>query len=178
MSKLKRIEIKKRGPRRGLYSLCTPVRDRDEVHDLVIAMIQRLRHEGLDGLSANQCGENKQLFITDVDGDGIRIYMNPVVTIIDHDMDEHLEICASYDKARTRFRHGHVIVEATSFKGQQFFIDTSSSIYPDAVGRRLSARIQHEMEHLFGMDIRDEPDVAAGDTCLSDLLITPHKRTG
>lgn len=176
MRKLKKIEIKKRGPRRPLYSLCTPVRHTDEVHDLVLSMIWRLRDEGLEGLSANECGEAKQLFITNVNGDGIRIYINPAVTIIDHDMDEHKEICASYDKARTRFRHGHVIVEATNFKGQRFVLDTSNPVYPDDVGRRLAARIQHEMEHMFGMDIRDEPDLAAGQTALADLLIVPERR--
>jgi peptide deformylase len=176
MRKLQKIEIKKRGPRVALYSLCSPVHNNAEVHDLVLAMIHQLRDEGLDGLSANECGVNKQLFITDVPGDHIRIFINPVVTVVDHDMDEHLEVCASYDKARMRFRHNHVIVDATNFKGERFLVDTSSPVYPEDVGRRLAARIQHEMEHMFGMDIRDEPDVAAGQTALVDLLITPERR--
>lgn len=176
MRKLEKLEIKKRGPRGPLYSLCSPVGDIEEIRPLVLAMLKRVYDEGLEGLAANQCGVNKQVFVTDVIGDYIRVFINPIVTIVDHDMDEYHEICASYDKARTRFRHGHVIVDATNFKGQRFILDTSSPQYPDETGRRLAARIQHEMEHMFGLDIRDEPDVSAGETSLSDLLVVPERR--
>lgn len=176
MTKIKKVEIKKRGPRGPLYTMCSPVEDMGAIRPLLLGMLKRLYDEGLYGLSANQCGETKQLFITDVPGDHIRVFINPVVTIVDYDMDEYEECCASYDRKRKRERHAHVIVDAINAKGERFVLDTSSPTYPDETGRRLAAQIQHEMEHLFGLDVRDEPDGTPERTALSDLLEQPERR--
>lgn len=176
MTKVKKIEVKKRGPRSPLYSVCTPVDSVFEIRPLLLAMLRRVYLEGLDGLAANQCGEAKQLFITDVPGDHIRVFINPIVTIIDYDMEEQEEVCASYDRKRTRLRHAHVIVDALNSKGERFVLDTSNHTYPNEAGRRLAARIQHEMEHLLGLDVREEPDVSAEQTALADLLSQPERR--
>lgn len=175
MTKLKKLQIKKRGPRGPLLSMCSPIDDIGAIWPTLLAMIKHVYENRLDGLSANQCGLNKQLFITDVPGDHIRIFINPIVTLVDFDMDEHDECCASYDKPRVRYRHAHVIVDALNSRGERFVLDTSSPTYPEEVGRRLAARIQHEMEHMFGLDVREEPDVSADQTALADLLVKPAR---
>ncbi len=175
MRKIPKIQAKKRGDRGPLLTLCSPVDDIEEVYPFVMAMIKYVIDHKLDGLAANQVGLAKQIFVTDVPGDHIRVFINPIVTITDHDMEACEESCCSYTKERTRYRHAHIIVDHLNLKGERLILDSTSPAYPEAVMRVLAARVQHEMEHLLGLDVRVEPDLAAEQTALSDLLLSPQR---
>lgn len=175
MRKIPKLEAKKRGDRSLLYTLCSPVDDIEEVYPFVMAMIKYVIDHKLDGLAANQVGLAKQIFVTDVPGDHIRVFINPIVTITDHDMEPHEESCCSYMKGRTRYRHAHVIVDHLNLKGERLILDSASPVYPEEVMVRLAARVQHEMEHLLGLEVRQEPDLAAEQTALCDLLLSPQR---
>jgi peptide deformylase len=103
------------------------------------------------------------VFVTDVLGDGLRVYINPILTITDYDQAEVEECCHSYPRTdATRLRHKHIILDYLTFSGKSEILDTMDGKYSVDVARRLAVRIQHEMEHLYGLSVRDEPKVGEG----------------
>lgn len=168
------LRIKQRGPRASLFNRCTPITDLESERDWILQLIRLVIKNELEGLSANQAGINKQVFVTDVRGDGIRIYINPTLTIIDFDQKLVRDKCFSYPSVPyKRYRHTSVIVEAQSFDGSGFILDTTESKYNGDVAIRLAARIQHEMEHMHGIDVLQEPNVGDGQKALADLSQKP-----
>ena len=169
-----KLTIRKRAPYGALLVPCEPVYDIPEARPWIVALASVLYANKLEGLSANQCGLPYRAFLTDVRGDGIRIFINPQITITDYDQEEIVEHCSSYRAGTVRQRHAHVIIEAQNFSGEHFFLDTAN-LYLNPVrnkkaGWRLSAAIQHEMEHIDGLDVRVEPTLPRRET-----VVYPHE---
>jgi len=168
-----KLKAKKREPNGSLLSLCSPIESIEEIRPFLVSLARMVVRDKLEGLSANQVGVAKQVFITDVPGDCIRFFINPIVTIVDHEQSPIHESCASRRITVERYRHAHVFIDALNMKGQRFIIDTSSPVIPADVGLRLSARIQHEMEHMLGICTKTEPDVSSEQMALADWLLLP-----
>lgn len=159
-----KLHIRKRAPFGALLVPCEPVIDIPAARPWIVALASLVYKHKLEGLSANQCGLPYRAFLTDVRGDGFRFFINPQITITDYDQEEIVEHCSSYRAGTPRLRHAHLIIEAQNFSGEHFFLDTSD-MYLDKernkkAGWRLSAAIQHEMEHLDGLDVRVEQPVS------------------
>lgn len=167
-----KLHVQKREPYGSLYSLCSPIRNIEEERPWVVILIQYLLRNHLEGIAANQAGIEKQLFVTNVKGDGIRVYVNPIMTITDYDEEIVSEHCGSHPRSDVeRYRHAHVLVDYLSMKGEREFLDTSDPKYPPRVAARLSARLQHEMEHLCGLNVRCDPQ--KDEPCLEDFCQEP-----
>lgn len=149
------LRIRKRAPRGALLVPCQPVEDIEAARPWIVALAKLLYTNRLEGLAANQCDLPYRAFLTDVRGDAIRIFINPSVTIVDYSKEEVVERCSSYNDTSTRYRYAHVIIEATNFSGEDFVLNTAT-LTNEPAGRRLSAAIQHEMEHLGGCDVTVE----------------------
>jgi peptide deformylase len=155
---MKPLHITQRAPYGGLLSICSPVQDLKKEQPWIVQLVRIVIHDELEGLSANQAGINKQVFVTNVRGDGIRVYVNPILTIIDFDQIEYEEFCKSYPRTDVpRTRHSHIMIDYLNFSGEPDVIDTTDPKYARDVGLRLSARIQHEMEHMYGLSVREDP---------------------
>jgi peptide deformylase len=151
----------KRAPYKGLLKVCKPVVDIPQAHDWMVQMSRIVHRDKLEGLSANQIGINKQAFVTNVRGDGMRFYINPTLTITDYDMIGYNEQCASYPRNhKRRQRYTHVIVDFFNWGGERVVVDTMHQKYRPDVALRLSARIQHEMEHVNGINVRKVVSIA------------------
>jgi peptide deformylase len=152
------LSIRARAPYKHLLKKCEPVQDLEAAKPYIVDMVRLLVANKLEGLSANQCDWPYMVFVTNVKGDmGPRVFINPQVTVVDYDEEVYIERCASYPRNKKgvpRWRHAHVIVDAINYKNESFILDTTDPMYPDSVARRLSATIQHELEHLYGVDVR------------------------
>lgn len=171
MPRKRRVYIRKREPNGSLLTMCRPIQDVKAAQPFVVELVRQLLHNKLEGLSANQLGVSSQVFVTNVIGDGIRIFCNPILYIDDYDQEEIVEECASRRITKERLRHQHVMVDALNFKGDRFVLRTLDYSHKPDVAFRLSARIQHEMEHMYGLCTRTEP--SPEQTALADLLEQP-----
>lgn len=162
-----RFKLKRRGPYGPLFIPSDIVRP-DEIterwdatlREVVIQLIKACRFEGLESLSAIQLGYPARVFILNVDNDRLRVCINPEITITDFDEEQYEEICGSYySRTAGRYRHRHLILSANSLEGSPFFLDTADPLFPAGVSRNLSVRIQHEIEHLNGVNVRDDPEL-------------------
>lgn len=159
----KQLHITQRAPYKGLLSICSPIHNIKAEQDWIVQLTRLVIKNELEGLSANQVGINKQVFVTNVSGDGIRIYINPILTITDYDQHQYEEYCASYPRTNVmRYRYSHIILDYLSFSGESDIVDTTDHKYNRDAALRLSARIQHEMEHLYGLDVRSDPPEGEG----------------
>ena len=149
--------------------MCEPVEDIQEFRPVILGMVHYLYKHKLEGLSANECGYDKQVIVTNVPGDFIRILINPQMLILDYDMELVEERCASYTHPIKRHRHAHVLVDALNLKGERVVMDTSAKTY-GVTGPKIAARLQHEMEHMLGLDVTSDPDLSVEQTSLADLL--------
>ena len=167
-----KLRLKKREPNGPLRELCIAVPEgKDEKHlwtnadrAIMLEMARHMLKDKLHGLSANQLGVNIRMFATNVPGDIVRVFVNPEVDITDYDQSTSAEACGSYvTPVAYRLRHRHLIIAAKSLGGLSFFLDTADPKFSDEVSELLSYRIQHEMEHLDGLNARAEPQMEQGD---------------
>lgn len=162
-----RLRLKRRGPHAGLFNTSTPVPAISSTvwaahaHVVIVELVRTALHYNLESVSAIQIGAPLRVFVLRVPNDIIRICVNPSITITDFDEVEVLERCGSYDTSAPtlRNRRRHVILSAKSFGGTPFFLDTSDPMFPEDVSLGLSCRIQHEMEHLDGLNVRYDPQM-------------------
>lgn len=165
-----KFKLKKRGASAPLSVLCDPIPLRDmkspwsdEDRVMVVQLVRNMLRSKSESMSANQIGGTGRVFCTNIEGDVLRIFMNPELDIIDYDEEQVTECCASFPRSDVlRHRHRHVIVFAHSFAGNPFYLDTADPLFNDEVSKRLSYRIQHEMEHLDGINVRADPELQMG----------------
>ena len=113
-----KYHITQRSPYKGLHSVCNPITDLPSEQGWLVQLGRMALKDKLLGLSANQLGITAQAFVTNVPGDGIRYYINPDLTVIDHDEFEYEEVCASYRRSTCdRLRYSHVIIDYHTFGG-------------------------------------------------------------
>ena len=140
----------------ALHSPCTEVTDIDgEVREFIPYLIRIMRNEDGIGISANQVGINKAVFITNVPGDHIRIFINAGIRGTRGPDLNVKEGCLSYPgKQLITQRKRHVLVHALNLSCEQFMIDTSDRIYKPKTSALLSVCLQHEIDHMNGIDMR------------------------
>lgn len=139
-----------------LITPCDPVEDLDStVRKYLPKFIKLLIDNDLHGLSLNQVGINKRLFIMDVPGDHIRVFVNPEIKTYGREVISE-EGCGTFPGKRVRhIRKRHAVMHAFNLKGEQFYVDTGYKMYSSRVSMLMSAVMQHEMDHLNGVDMRE-----------------------
>ena len=151
-------ELKLVAPRHGaLTTPCVRVKKiSTDVREFVMELIKLMRKEDGMGITANQVGDSRAIFIAQVPGDHIRIFINPEIIWVGEDTVRTVEGCLSFpDKTLKAQRKRHAIVRALNLKGDTFLVDTRDAIYPEKVSILLSICMQHEMDHINGKDMRD-----------------------
>jgi len=114
----------------------------DELSILVAGMFEALKHERGLGLAAPQVGRSLRLFITDVEDDKPRVFINPEIVQTSPDEVDYEEGCLSFPGLYTIVkRPASVRIQAFGEKGRPFTIDA---------GGMLARVILHENDHLDG----------------------------
>ena len=118
--------------------------------DLALAMLDSMRIERGIGLAGPQVGELKRIFVTHVEGDMPRVFINPQIIRTSNDQNAFEEGCLSIpgvyaDVVRPVF----VGVQAWNEKGRPFTLDAEGM---------LARVILHEYDHLGGVLFLDHLD--------------------
>ena len=139
-----------------LRTPCTHVEDIDEdIRKLVINMIRTMREEDGMTLSANQVSRSESIFITNIPGDHIRIFINPILEGTGGGDIDTYEGCLSFGGKRLhRQRKRHAVIRAFNLKGEQFIVDTRYKLYSESTSSLVSTCLQHSMDHINGIDMR------------------------
>lgn len=133
-----------------LREVCPEVKDVDEsVEVLVRDLRDSLPRPGGAGLSANQVGVLKRVFVFEDQGE-VRACINPRLVSASEETEEELEGCLSLPGVAVPVpRHLAVVVE---------YMDLEGSIRRLEVEGWLARVFQHEMDHLDGRLILDRTD--------------------
>ena len=132
-----------------------------KVKQVIVDLIDSMRHEGLVGMAAPQIGENYQIFVTEPretpfrtkdQSDSLRVYINPRIVKKSSAQIIIYEGCGSVGAANLFgpvLRPKEVTVEAFSEEGKKFQL----------TGDGLLGRvIQHEMDHLNNIEFIQKVD--------------------
>ena len=116
--------------------------DCDEVRDLVEQMFETMYAEDGIGLAAVQVGFLFRVFITKVQDDRERVYINPEIVETSIEEEAAEEGCLSIPGVRADVtRPLKVSVQATGLNGRTFRLNAQGL---------LARAIQHELDHLNG----------------------------
>ncbi len=133
-----------------LREVCPEVRDIDEsVERLVRDLTDSLPRPGGAGLSANQLGVLKRVFVYEDQGE-IRACINPRLVSVSEETEEELEGCLSLPGVTVPVpRHLSVVLECLDLEGNPQRLEVEGWL----------ARVfQHELDHLDGRLILDRTD--------------------
>lgn len=126
-----------------LYKQAAAVSDINEkIIRLTDAMIESLSfHKGI-GLAGPQVNEQLRLFVTHVQGDVPRVFINPEIIMTSNEMTPYEEGCLSVPGIYADvMRPAQVSIQAWNEKGKPFTLDAEGM---------LARVIQHEYDHLRG----------------------------
>lgn len=120
-----------------------PVAEFDEkLKSLVADMFEAMRRDRGIGLAAPQVGVSSRVFVTDVEGDGQRVFVNPEIIMTSPEVSEYEEGCLSFPGLYfTVKRPASVKVQAFTEKGKPFTVDAEGL---------LARVVLHEFDHLEG----------------------------
>lgn len=120
-----------------------PVVEFDEkLKSLVADMFEAMRRDRGIGLAAPQVGVSSRVFVTDVEGDGQRVFVNPEIIMTSPEVSEYEEGCLSFPGLYfTVKRPAAVKVQAFTEKGKPFTVDAEGL---------LARVVLHEFDHLEG----------------------------
>jgi len=120
-----------------------PITEFDEGLALLCAqMFEALKRDHGIGLAAPQVGVSKRVFITDVDEDKKRIFVNPEIVMTSPDLVEYEEGCLSFPGLYFMVkRSSNLRVQAFNEKGKPFTVEADGL---------LARVILHEYDHLDG----------------------------
>ena len=129
---------------------CTEVDEiNEDVERLIQDLVDSLPRPGGAGLSANQIGVVKRVFVFENDGE-IEACINPRVISESEDMEEEIEGCLSLPGAVMPVsRHLAIELEYTDLQGE------TKQIYAEGWLARV---FQHELDHLNGKLILERTD--------------------
>jgi peptide deformylase len=114
----------------------------DEVRKLAKDMLETLSGKGV-GLAAPQVASPLRIFVTDVEGDKPRIFINPEIVLTSQELVTIEEGCLSLPRLYLDvIRPEFVRVQAWNEKGRPFTVETDGF---------LARVIQHENDHLDGI---------------------------
>jgi len=120
-----------------------PVKDiDDQVRKLAKEMLETLAGQGV-GLAAPQVNVGQRLFVTLVEGDKPRVFINPEIVLTSQELATIEEGCLSLPKLYVDVvRPESIKIQAWNEKGRPFTVET---------GGFLARVIQHEYDHLDGV---------------------------
>lgn len=142
-------------PSPKLLEEAEPVTDFGQVtQNIIDLMINTVyTHKGM-GLAATQIGYNKQIFIIDCAANSensasdLRVFINPELTALSKEKVRNGEGCLSFPGLYEQvFRSKSVAGKALDREGKEFEFDHSGDVFAVA--------IQHENDHLHGINIID-----------------------
>ena len=120
------------------------------IEDLAAAMIDAMHTGKGIGLAGPQIGELKRLFVTHVEEDDPRVFINPQIIQTSHDQATYEEGCLSIPGIYADVERPYEItVQAWNERGRPFTIDAEGL---------LARVIQHELDHLNGVLFLDYLD--------------------
>ena len=125
-----------------------PVSDIDEdTRNLIGKMIEILEKNKGVGLAAPQIGEKKRIFITQIPGDILRVFINPEIIQTSQELESYEEGCLSIPGVWANVVRPYAItIQAWDMKGKVHKIETEGI---------LARVIQHEFDHLNGVLFTD-----------------------
>jgi peptide deformylase len=131
------------------HSIVVPELD-GTMHALIEQMLESMReHKGI-GLAAVQVGSLYRLFVTEVAGDGPRVFVNPEILETSLEQVSYEEGCLSIPGIEADVvRPQRVRVQAWNEKGRPFTLDAEDL---------LARVVQHEFDHLNGVLFIDHLD--------------------
>jgi peptide deformylase len=120
-----------------------PVKDiDDEIRQLGKGMLEAMAGKGI-GLAGPQVARPIRIFVTDVEGDKPRIFINPEIVLTSQELVTIEEGCLSLPRLYLDvIRPEFVRVQAWNEKGRPFTVETDGL---------LARVIQHENDHLDGV---------------------------
>ncbi len=143
-----------------LRKLSKPVKDFNskETKRVIKNLIDSLRYHDLIGISASQIGEKLKIFVTEVrktkyrnlQSDELRVYINPKIIKFSQKEVTIYEGCGSVAYAKLFApvkRPAKITIEACNIKGEKFQLEAEGM---------LSRVIQHEYDHLFGIEFTEK----------------------
>jgi peptide deformylase len=166
------FKLIKKGAARPLSFCCRPIPEMDgekkvflpEHRSVIVKLCQILLSNNLQSLASNQIGSDLRVFVTNVPQDIIRVFANPEMEITDFDEELIEESCGSYPRNTvSRYRHRHVSVWYKNLTGYPETLHTDDPKFWVGVSKALSYRIQHEMEHLDGTNVRSAQQMEMAD---------------
>jgi len=114
----------------------------DQLAAFVEEMFAVMKHDRGIGLAAPQVGVSRRIFVTDIDEDKPRVFINPELLMTDPALSEYEEGCLSFPGLYfTVKRSAAVRIQAYSEKGKPFTIEADGL---------LARVILHEYDHLEG----------------------------
>ena len=124
------------------------------IRGLVEEMFNLMRAEEGAGIAAPQVGEALRIFVTEEreeEGHPARVYINPVLSGFDGQLEEYDEGCLSLPGIRGNIRRPpKAVIEAIDLEGKPFRLESD----------QFMARVwQHEFDHLEGTLILDRMTV-------------------
>jgi peptide deformylase len=129
---------------RCLRQKATPIKDiNDKLRETVRDMIEAMRLGKGVGLAGPQVGLLKRIFVTHVEGDEARVFINPSIIWTSQEQTTVEEGCLSLPGAYADVkRPGKIKVQAWNETGRAFTLEVSGM---------LARVIQHEYDHLEGV---------------------------
>ena len=119
----------------------------DEVMDVSKSMLEILKTDKGVGLAGPQIGFMKRIFVTHVEGDEERIFINPSILETSHKTVKFEEGCLSIPGVYAQIvRSESIKIQAWNEKGRPFTLETSGI---------LARVILHEYDHLEGVLFTD-----------------------
>ncbi len=121
-----------------------------ELQLLTDAMAEAMQEGDGVGLAAPQVGASKQLFLTNVSGDQLRVFINPQIIESSEEQAAFEEGCLSIPGVYAEInRPRSITVQAFDLSGKPFTLQADGL---------LSRVIQHELDHLKGILFIDRLD--------------------
>jgi peptide deformylase len=115
----------------------------DEILQTAATMLEALKRDKGIGLAGPQIGFMKRIFITHVQGDIERIFINPSILETSQETEKVEEGCLSIPGIYTDISRSKMIkIQAWNEKGKAFTLETEGL---------LARVIQHEYDHLEGV---------------------------
>lgn len=121
----------------------------DEIRTLIQNMFITMYHNNGVGLSANQVGVTKRIFVMDTSDSGKRrqAFINPEIIELGADIERYKEGCLSFPDIHAFVKRStRIKIRALNEKGEVFELDLQGI---DAVC------CQHEMDHICGVTFFD-----------------------
>ena len=120
------------------------------ISDLAMAMIDAMHFGKGIGLAAPQIGDLKRMFVTHIEGDAPRVFINPQIIRTSQEMVLYEEGCLSIPGIFADVeRSSAITIQAWNERGRPFTLDVEGL---------LSRVILHEFDHLNGVLFLDHLD--------------------